>query len=87
MTAELAFPGKQDRDAVAPPFFEDGVGIDVDFLDRPSKPRRKRCQRFAHVIAQVAISPNEQRQAPRVGSEGPRLDCVSSSLTRHRCSA
>ena len=84
MTAELSFPGKQDRDAVGPPFFKDSVGIDVDFLDRPSKPRRKRCQRFAHVIAQVAIGPNEQRQAPRVGFDPP-LDCVSLSLTRHRC--
>ena len=80
MTAELTFPGEQDRDAVAPPFFEDGVGIDVDFLDRPSKPCRKRCQRCAHVIAQVAIGPNEQRQAPRFGSDGSQLDCVSSSL-------
>ena len=82
MTAELTFPGQQDRDAVAPPFFEDGVGIDVDvdFLDRPSEPRRKRCQRFAHVIAQVAIGPNEQCQAPRVGSDALQLDCVSVSL-------
>jgi hypothetical protein len=37
MTAELTVPRKQDRDALAPPFFEDSVGIDVDFLDRPSK--------------------------------------------------
>ena len=76
MAAKLTFAGKQDRNAGAPPFFEDGVGVDVDFLDRPSKPRRKRCQRFAHVIAQVAIGPNEQRQAPQVGSDGPQLDCV-----------
>lgn len=87
MTAKLTLPGQQDRDAVAPPFFEDSVGIDVDFLDRPSKPRRKRRQRFAHVIAQVAIGPNEQRQAPRVGFDGPQLDCDSLSLTRHRCPA
>ena len=80
MTAQLTFARKQDRDAIAPPFLEDSVGIDVDFLDRPSKPRRKRCQRFAHVIAQVAIGPNEQRQAPRFGSDGSQLDCVSSSL-------
>ena len=87
MTAELTFAGKQDRDAVAPPLFEDSVGIDVDFLDRPSKPRCKRRQRFPHVIAQVAIGPDEQRQAPRVGSSGPPLDCDSVSLTRHRCPA
>jgi hypothetical protein len=24
----------------------------------------------------VTIGPDEQRQAPRVGSDGPRLDCV-----------
>ena len=54
MTAKLTFADKQDRYAVAPPFFEDGVGIE-----------------------QVAIRPNEQRQAPRVGSEGPQRDCVS----------
>ena len=29
----------------------------------------------------------EQRQAPRVGFDGPQLDCVSLSLTRHRCPA
>ena len=87
MTAELTFAGQQDRDAVAPPFFEDGVGIDVDFLDRPSKPCRNRCQRFAHVVAQVAIGPNEQRQPPMVDSVCPQRDCVSSSLSRHRCPA
>ena len=59
MTAKLTFADKQDRYALAPPFRQDGVGIDVDFLDRPSKPRRKRCQRLAHVIAEVAMGPNE----------------------------
>ena len=29
MTAELTVPRKQDRDALAPPFFEDSVGIDM----------------------------------------------------------
>jgi hypothetical protein len=35
----------------------------------------------------VTIGPDEQRQAPRVGSDGPQRDCVSSSLSRHRCPA
>ena len=74
---QLTFPGEQDRDAVAPPFFEDSVGVDVDLFDRPSKPCRKRCQRVAHVIAEAAIGPNEQRQAALFGSVGPQFDCVS----------
>jgi hypothetical protein len=35
----------------------------------------------------VAIGPNEQRQAPRVGFDGLQLDCDSLSLTRPHCSA
>jgi hypothetical protein len=35
----------------------------------------------------VAIGPDEQRQPPMVDSVGPQLDCVSSGLSRHRCSA
>jgi hypothetical protein len=64
VTTELTFPDQQNRDAFAPLLFEHSVGVDVDLIDRPSKHRRKGCQRVAHVIAQVAIGPNEQRQAP-----------------------
>src|ERR1700730_17334584 len=61
VTTQLTLPEEQDRDAVAPPHLENSGGVDVDLFDRPSKPCRERCQLVAHVIAQMAIGPNEQR--------------------------